>query len=138
MRAFAARGKTVVFATHYLEEADEFADRIVLMANGRIVADGSPVEIKSKVGTRIIRATVPGLASGGVDDLAGQPGVTNVERHGDAVVLTCTDSDGVLRRLLAEQPGARDIEVRSGGLEAAFLELTDADHPADDTREDVR
>ncbi len=60
MRAFAARGKTVVFATHYLEEADAYADRVVLMANGSIVADGPPNEIKAMVGTQTIRATVPG------------------------------------------------------------------------------
>ena len=60
MRAVAARGKTVVFATHYLEEADAYADRIVLMARGRVVADGPATEIKAKVGSRTIRATLPG------------------------------------------------------------------------------
>ncbi len=59
MREFAARGKTVVFATHYLEEADAYADRIILMANGRIVADGPATEIKATVGLRTIRATLP-------------------------------------------------------------------------------
>ena len=61
MRAFAARGKTVIFATHYLEEADAYADRIILMSHGRIVADGAPTEIKATVGGRIIRATLPGV-----------------------------------------------------------------------------
>ena len=61
MRAVAARGKTVVFATHYLEEADAYADRIVLMARARIVADGSATEIKAKVGSRTIHATLPGV-----------------------------------------------------------------------------
>ena len=60
MRDFAARGKTVVFATHYLEEADAYADRIILMARGRIVADGPATEIKATVGLRTIRATLPG------------------------------------------------------------------------------
>ena len=59
MREFAAHGSTVLFATHYLEEADAFADRVVLMAHGRIVADGPPTEIKSMVGRRRIRATLP-------------------------------------------------------------------------------
>jgi ABC-2 type transport system ATP-binding protein len=133
MRAFADRGKTVVFATHYLEEADEFADRIVLMAAGRVVADGTPVEIKSMVGTRIIRATLPATDATpgtGNTELGPLPGVTNVERHGDTIVVTCTDSDVALRRLLTDHPGARDIEVRSGGLEAAFLELTETDATA--------
>jgi len=65
MRAFAARGKTVVFATHYLEEADAYADRIILIAHGRIVADGAPTEIKATVGGRIVRAT---LASVDIDE----------------------------------------------------------------------
>ena len=55
MREFAARGKTVLFATHYLEEADAYADRVVLMAHGRVVADGPPTEIKAIVGTKTIR-----------------------------------------------------------------------------------
>ena len=56
--AFTARGRTVIFATHYLEEADDNADRVVLMAHGRIVADGAPTEIKARVGARTIRATL--------------------------------------------------------------------------------
>ena len=60
MRAVAAEGKTVIFATHYLEEADAYADRIVLMARGRVVADGPATEIKARVGGRTIRATLPG------------------------------------------------------------------------------
>ncbi len=64
MREFAARGKTVMFATHYLEEADAYADRAVLMAHGRIVADGPTNEIKAMVGTRTIRATLPDVQRG--------------------------------------------------------------------------
>jgi ABC-2 type transport system ATP-binding protein len=122
MRAFASRGKTVLFATHYLEEADEFADRIVLMAEGRIVADGSPAEVKAMVGTRVIRATVPSATAA---DLGALDGVTAVEQHADAFVLTCTESDGALRALLTRYPDAHHVEVRSGGLEAAFVQLTD-------------
>jgi ABC-2 type transport system ATP-binding protein len=121
MRAVAARGKTVIFATHYLEEADAFADRIVLLARGEIVADGPATEIKAKVGGRTIRATLPGP---GAAQLAALPGVTNAERHGDAVILTCADSDAALRALLGLFPAARDIEVRGSGLEEAFLALT--------------
>ena len=60
MRGLAGRGKTVLFATHYLEEADEYADRVILMARGRVVADGPPTEVKALVGARTIRATLPG------------------------------------------------------------------------------
>lgn len=121
MRAFAARGKTVLFATHYLEEADQFADRIVLMAGGRIVADGTPGEIKARVGRRTIRATLPGAREA---KLRAIPGVVDVEIRGSAVVLHATDSDHALRAFLAAEPDASDIEVRGAGLDEAFLELT--------------
>jgi ABC-2 type transport system ATP-binding protein len=126
MRTFASGGRTVVFATHYLEEADAYADRIVLMANGVIVADGSSTEIKARVGRRLIRATLPAAA---VTDLAALPGVVQADRHGDTVELACTDSDEAIRALLAAHPDARDIEIRGAALEDAFIELT-TDTPA--------
>jgi ABC-2 type transport system ATP-binding protein len=119
VRGFAARGRTILFATHYLEEADAFADRIVLMAGGKIVADGPTGEIKAMVGNRTIRATLP--EADGLDTL---PGVTAVDRHGQTVILVCTDSDAAIRALLARHPDARDIEITGAGLEDAFLELT--------------
>jgi ABC-2 type transport system ATP-binding protein len=121
MRGFAARGKTVVFATHYLEEADAYADRIILMARGRVVADGSAAEIKASVGTRTIRATLPGVDPG---HLAALPGVTGADRRGDMVVLRCADSDAAIRPLLDRYPEARDIEIAGAALEQAFLQLT--------------
>jgi ABC-2 type transport system ATP-binding protein len=121
MRGFAARGKTVLFATHYLEEADANADRAVLIAHGRIVADGSTTEIKGRVGTRTIRATLPDVPSA---ELAELPGVNSAERHGEAVILVCADSDQAIRALLQEHPAARDIEITGAGLEDAFLRLT--------------
>jgi ABC-2 type transport system ATP-binding protein len=121
MRDFASRGKTVVFATHYLEEADAYADRAVLMARGKIVADGPTTEIKAKVGSRTIRATLPSTP---LELLEALPGVTAVERHGESVMLACSDSDAAIRRLLERFPEARDIEISGAGLEQAFLELT--------------
>jgi ABC-2 type transport system ATP-binding protein len=121
MRTFAARGKTVLFATHYLEEADAYADRAVLMARGRIVADGPPTEIKAMVGTRTIRATLPRADLAALERL---PGVSQAERRGEAIVLSCSDSDAAIRALLAAEPEARDIEISGAGLEQAFLELT--------------
>jgi ABC-2 type transport system ATP-binding protein len=124
MRAFAARGKTVLFATHYLEEADAYADRAVLMAHGRIVADGPTNEIKAMVGTRTIRATLPAEAD--VDALVALSGVSSAERRGELATLSCTDSDAAIRALLSAYPSARDIEITAAGLEEAFLELTGA------------
>jgi len=121
MRASAARGTTIVFATHYLEEADAFADRAVLIAHGAIVADGPTTEIKAMVGTRTIRATLPEVDGGALEALAG---VSSTERRGDAVTLRCADSDAAIRALLAAYPQARDIEIAAAGLEQAFLALT--------------
>jgi ABC-2 type transport system ATP-binding protein len=119
MHAETARGRTVLFATHYLEEADAYADRIVLMRAGRIVADGTAAQIKASVSGRTIRATVPGadLAA-----LAALPGVRNVETRGDVVLLQCADSDDTLRYLLANTP-AHDIEITSADLEDAVLAI---------------
>ena len=129
MREFASRGKTVLFATHYLEEADANSDRAILMAHGRIVADGPTTEIKARVGIRTLRATLPGIDRA---ELAELPGVVSAERHGDAVILSCSDSDHTIRALLERHPQAKDIEIVGAGLEAAFLELTgepDGDEP---------
>ncbi|MEN3306872.1 MAG: type transport system ATP-binding protein [Micromonosporaceae bacterium] len=124
MRGFAARGKTVLFATHYLEEADSYADRIILMARGRVVADGSASEIKASVGTRTIRASLPGAD---LAELAALPGVAGVDRRADVVVLRCADSDAAIRALLGGYPQARDIEIAGAALEQAFLHLTGDD-----------
>jgi ABC-2 type transport system ATP-binding protein len=121
MRRFASRGKTILFATHYLEEADDYADRVILMAKGSIVADGPPNEIKAMVGTRTIRATIP---EADVERLEELPGVTRSERRGEAIVLACSDSDEAIRALLTAYPEARDIEISGAGLEEAFLQLT--------------
>jgi ABC-2 type transport system ATP-binding protein len=121
VRELSARGKTFLFATHYLEEADAYADRVVLMAHGRVVADGPPTEIKAIVGSRTIRATLPGVQ---LEELERLPGVTHAERRGEGVALSCSDSDAALRELIARFPEARDIEVRGAGLEEAFVQLT--------------
>ncbi|HET8529111.1 MAG TPA: ABC transporter ATP-binding protein [Gaiellaceae bacterium] len=121
MREFASRGKTVVFATHYLDEADAYADRAVLMANGTVVADGPTTEIKAMVGRRTLRATLPDVP---LEELERLPGVTHAERRGEAVVLSCSDSDAAVRALVARYDDARDLEIGGAGLEEAFLELT--------------
>jgi ABC-2 type transport system ATP-binding protein len=136
MREFAASGRTVLFATHYLEEADAFADRVVLLARGRVVADGPATAIKSVVGGRVIRCTLPGADPA---TLGALPGVTAVEVRGDSVAVRAADSDAALRALLAAEPSARDIEVAGADLEDAFVALTsDTTHTAQTTRETVR
>jgi ABC-2 type transport system ATP-binding protein len=123
MRALTGRGRSVLFATHYLEEADQNADRIVLMAAGRVVADGPATEIKATVDVRRIRVTLPDADP---DVLLRLPGVSSVQQHGGTVTLTCEDADAALRALVAAEPAARDFEVTGAGLEDAFLALTSA------------
>jgi len=120
IRADAARGRTVLFATHYLDEADAYADRIVLIRHGRVVADGSPAHVKSLASGRTVRATLPDA-----DQVAllGLPGVESVEVRGDAVLLRTTDSDATARHLLTETD-ARDLEITAHSLDDAFVALT--------------
>ncbi len=120
IRRDAEQGRTVLFATHYLEEADQYADRIVLISNGRIVADGSGSEIRALAAGRAVRATLPGADT---TRLAAIGGVDGVEVRGDTVILHAKDSDAVARYLLTETD-ARDLEITSKGLEDAFLSLT--------------
>ncbi|HZQ64674.1 MAG TPA: ABC transporter ATP-binding protein [Gaiellaceae bacterium] len=121
VRGLAGSGRTILFATHYLAEADAYADRAILMARGRVVAEGPTTEIKAMVGTRTIRATLPGVP---VEQLERLPGVASAARRGESVDLVCTDSDAAIRELLARHPQAHDIEIEAAGLEQAFLQLT--------------
>ncbi|MEV1075180.1 ABC transporter ATP-binding protein [Micromonospora parva] len=120
LRRDARRGRTVIFATHYLDEADAYADRIVLVRQGRIVADGTTAEIKNLAAGRTVRATLPGADQAA---LAALPGVDAVEVRGDSVLVRTGDSDAVARHLLT-RTAARDVEITSRNLEDAFLALT--------------
>jgi ABC-2 type transport system ATP-binding protein len=119
MRNFAGAGRTVLFATHYLEEADQVADRIVVLASGRIVADGTGAQIRAHAAGRTIAIADDGPNAA---MLATLPGVSRVEARGAR--LRTTDSDRTLRALLDAHPGVHDIEITSANLEDAFLALT--------------
>ncbi|WP_214408827.1 ABC transporter ATP-binding protein [Sphaerisporangium fuscum] len=121
MHAFTTTGRTVLFATHYLEEAEAYADRVVLMSGGRIVADGPVAEVMAQATGRTVRARVPGA---GLEELRRLPGVAEARLRGDRAELQCSDADAVVRELLTVFPAARDIEVVAPGLEEAFLRLT--------------
>jgi ABC-2 type transport system ATP-binding protein len=129
MREFTDQGRTVVFATHYLDEADDFADRIVILNSGSIVADGTPAEVKAVVSGRVIRFRTAADAGG----LGTLHGVRSLERRDDRYTLVCDDSDAVLRELLRAFPTAHDIEVVSHTMDDAFLALTSAPTLADST-----
>jgi ABC-2 type transport system ATP-binding protein len=128
IRADAEKGRTVLFATHYLEEADQYADRIVLISHGRIVADGTGSEIKARAAGRTVRATLPGADAAALSRL---PGVESVDVRGDAVYVHARDTDAVARHLLTET-AAHDLEITARGLEDAFLSLTGDQDQHDD------
>jgi ABC-2 type transport system ATP-binding protein len=126
IRKDAEKGRTVLFATHYLEEADAYADRIVLLRHGEIVADGTAAEIKSKSAGRTVRATLPDASE---SELRAIPGADSVELRGETVLIHSSDSDAVARYLLTSTP-ARDLEITARGIEEAFLALTGDDKSA--------
>ncbi|HEX4221133.1 MAG TPA: ABC transporter ATP-binding protein [Pseudonocardiaceae bacterium] len=121
MKEFTDAGKTVLFATHYLDEAEEFADRVVMMRSGRIIADGSVAEVRAAASGRTLIAQVPDATETAMRAL---PGVSAVELRGTRVELDCADSDAAVRALIAGYPRAHDIEIKAVGLEEAFLALT--------------
>ncbi|MGH3400385.1 MAG: ABC transporter ATP-binding protein [Streptosporangiaceae bacterium] len=132
IRQDAAKGRTVLFATHYLEEADAYADRIILLRHGQVVADGTAAEIKALSAGRTVRATLPGAAPEGsyLTVLRELPGVDHVELRGDTVLIQARDSDEVARYLLSRTK-ARDLEITARGIEEAFIALTgDGDDPS--------
>jgi ABC-2 type transport system ATP-binding protein len=125
VRSLVAAGRSILLTTHYLEEADALASRIVVLNRGRIVADGTPAGIKQQAAGRQVRCQtrLPRAA------LLALPVVQRVEDeppHG--VRLLTTDADRTLRALLREDETASNLDVRSVGLEEAFLALTGADH----------
>ncbi|MFF4595843.1 ATP-binding cassette domain-containing protein [Amycolatopsis sp. NPDC001319] len=124
MYSFTDSGRTVLFATHYLEEAEEFADRVVLMRAGRVVADGSVAQVRALAGGRTIRAVLPGATEQTERLVATLPAVTDFELRGERVAISSSESDATLRALMAAVPAVHDIEIGAVGLEGAFLSLT--------------
>ncbi len=123
MRRAASEGRTVLFATHYLDEADSIADRIIVLDRGRVVAAGSPAELKAGVAERTVRFSWAG--DGSADGVLGAlPGVASVERRGETVSLSCTDADDTVRALVAASVDFRHLEVTGADLDTVFLALT--------------
>jgi ABC-2 type transport system ATP-binding protein len=120
VRKLAAKGKTILLTTHYLEEADALASRIVVLQKGKIIAQGTAEELKAADGSRTIRCTTslqPGL-------LSSIPGVISVEHDGGAVLVRTRTPEAVLRSMLAQDVALSGLEVRAAALEDAFLALT--------------
>ncbi|MFC8265604.1 ATP-binding cassette domain-containing protein [Streptomyces cinereoruber] len=120
MRGYARRGNTVLFSTHYLEEADAYADRIVVLDAGRVAADGTSAQLKRAAGGSLVSFDLGGAPTGRLDSL---PGVTSYEIRGDRARLRTTDSDATVRAL-AERDAIRGLEVVRVSLNDTFLALT--------------
>ncbi|MFF3512909.1 ATP-binding cassette domain-containing protein [Streptomyces sp. NPDC002573] len=120
MRAYARSGRTVLFSTHYLEEADAYADRIVVIDRGRIVADGTGEDLRRSAGGNLVSIDLAGRATDGLDLL---PGVRSVEMRGDRALLRTDDSDATVIAL-ARLDAIRGLEVAPASLDDAFLALT--------------
>jgi len=113
-------GCAVVLTTHYLEEAEALADRVVVLARGRIVAEGSVDEMRALVTRKRIRCA----SSVDVGAMRTWPGVVEATRDADLVNVTASDAETVVRRLLAEDPGLHQLEVQQASLAEAFTEIT--------------
>jgi ABC-2 type transport system ATP-binding protein len=120
IRKMIARGKTVLLTTHYLQEADALADRVVVIHQGEIIAEGTPSEIKAKTAGKRIRC----VSSLGIDILRQIPGVTEVKEDREAVEIHAVEAESVVRELLARDAHVCGLEITSAGLEEAFLALT--------------
>ena len=129
MKEEVAEGRTLLFATHYLEEADQAADRILVINRGRLLADGTPAEIKAKAGAKRITFHLDR-----VDEqfLLGLPGLVNLEVRRDFVQIQTSDSDATLYAVLDAGYRPHEIEVTGLGLEQAFLAITAEDDAASD------
>ncbi len=125
MNAEVAGGQTLLFATHYLEEADSAADRILVLNKGRLLADGTPAQIKAGAGARRISFRIDAIDEAALRRL---PGLVSLEVRHDVVHLRSADSDRTLYALLDAGYRPREIEVTSLGLEQAFLAITAADN----------
>lgn len=120
IRALTELGKTLLFATHFLEEADALASRIVVVDHGRVVAAGTPAQIKSHAGGKRVR--VRGVLD--LDEVKGWRGVKRVDVTGAYVAIQTTDAEEALRRIFTSGRPVDEVTVDDVELESAFLNLT--------------
>jgi ABC-2 type transport system ATP-binding protein len=120
LRGLRLEGAALVLTTHYLEEADALADRVVVMRAGRAVAEGTPMQLKARSGGTRVRCR----SALGLDDVRTLHGVREAHREGDRLVLRCGDADAVIRELLLRDPALAELQVVPASLEDSLLELT--------------
>jgi ABC-2 type transport system ATP-binding protein len=124
IRSFAGSGKTIILTTHYLEEADNLADRVVVINQGKIIADGTLDEIKASTGMQHVSFTVGENVTS--DQLLRLPGVTDVQQTGRRVKVYGADTDQILFSVIQNNFDVRDIETHKSGLEDAFQSLIES------------
>jgi ABC-2 type transport system ATP-binding protein len=120
VRALAATGKTILLTTHYLEEADALASRIIVIQKGKVIAQGTPADLKAADSERTIRCTTALLPA----FVAELERVSSVEVDGSSMLIRTASPESVLRTLLAHDATLSGLEVRAAALEDAFLALT--------------
>ena len=120
IRHLVAEGNGVVLTTHYLEEAEALADRVCVMARGRIISEGSVDALRARVAMKRVRCATRFSPAEVVD----WPGVVEATRDGDRLCIATEHPEAVVRRLLALDPDLSCLEVRAAGLAEAFTELT--------------
>ena len=120
IRGFVRRGRSVLLTTHYLAEADALCNRIVVIDRGRAVAEGTPEAIKARAAGRKIRCTT----SIDLGDITAMPHVVSAHRNNGTVEISASDSDAVVRALIARDPSLTNLEVAGADLEEAFVALT--------------
>jgi ABC-2 type transport system ATP-binding protein len=122
VHGYVSAGRTVLFATHRLEEADAVADRVVVISGGRLLADGTPDRVKAQAaGRSTISVAADGLSRELLENL---PAVEAVHQDRGRLTLSTSDPDATVRALLQQAPNVQGLEVRRAGMEEAFLHLT--------------
>ncbi len=139
LREYHAGGATVVVTSHYLEEIEALARRVVVIGGGRVLADDALAAILARVSVRRVSFTLDGAdgaapVAGGDGVLDRLPGVVGIERDGARVQVLAADADALVRTLVGERVPFRDLEIRGASLEEAFLALTGADAGAGSAR----
>src|SRR5690349_11130230 len=121
MRDWSAGDRTVLFATHYMNEVEQYADRVIVIARGRVVADGPTSEVMALASGRKVSFDLCGETS---DGLGALPRVRDIEIRGDRVHLTTDDADALVTALVTSGRKFANLEIHSAGLEEAFIALT--------------
>jgi ABC-2 type transport system ATP-binding protein len=126
IRHLVAESNGVVLTTHYLEEAEALADRVCVMARGKVISEGSVDALRARIAMKRVRCTTRFTP----EEVAQWPGVAEATRDGDRLCIATETAEAIVRRLLAADPDLAALEVRAAGLAEAFTELTRDDNVA--------